>query len=117
MNKSSNSTRTTMTDGMFMNSNSSNESNSDDEKCRLLTVDLIFPDKNEEKIVVKQQTTKTLPSRNSLINNKDVINFNESIRTNNGIEHDIRSCWRSNSYTDAHLSEDNNENSRLGKTG
>jgi len=103
-----------MTDGMFMNSNSSNESNSDDEKYRFPTVDLICSDNNDEQIIVKQQQliTKISHIRNSLNNNRN--SFNESIHTNNGIEHNIRSYWQSNSDNDAHLSE---ENSRLEKTG
>lgn len=44
-----------MTNGMFMNSNSSNGSNSDDEKCRLSTYDLIYSDDNQDESMVKQQ--------------------------------------------------------------
>jgi hypothetical protein len=68
-----------MTDSMFMNSNSSNESYSDNEKCRLQTVDLICSDNKEEQL------------------------------TNNQIEYDTSPFWQSN--------DDNNENSRLEKTG
>jgi hypothetical protein len=68
-----------MTDSMFMNSNSSNESYSDNEKCRLQTVDLICSDNKEEKL------------------------------TNNQIEYDTSPFWQSN--------DDNDENSRLEKTG
>jgi len=83
-----------MTDGMFMNSNSSNESYSDDEKCRLQTVDLICSDNKEE---------EQLKTKNSL--------------TKNRIEHDTRPFWRVNGDNNAHLSQDVNENSRLKKTG
>jgi hypothetical protein len=79
-----------MTDSMFMNSNSSNESYSDNEKCRLQTVDLICSDNKEE-----QLTTKISSIRNLL--------------TNNQIEYDTSPFWQSN--------DDNDENSRLEKTG
>jgi hypothetical protein len=51
-----------MSGGMFMNSSSSNESNSDNEKCRLPTADLIFSDdeKADDKqiVVIRRNTSK-----------------------------------------------------------
>ncbi len=73
MKKSSKLNKIVMIDGMFMNSNSSNESNSSDEKYRISTVNLNFPNNNEEQIVTKQQQIiKTSPSQDSLTNHKDV---------------------------------------------
>jgi hypothetical protein len=69
-----------MSGGMFMNSGSSNESNSDDEKCHLPTTDLIFSEnekEDEEQIVVirrnisklkRQQATTSLQSPLSIRN-------------------------------------------------
>jgi hypothetical protein len=51
-----------MSGGMFMNSSSSNESNSDDEKCHLPTADLIFSDNekedNEQIVVIRRNTSQ-----------------------------------------------------------
>jgi len=75
-----------MIDGMFMNSNSSTESSLEEDKYRLSTANSIFLD-DEEQIL-----NKCSSSRNSLINNKDLIRSNrESTWMNNGIEH-----WRTN---------------------
>ncbi|CAF3108847.1 unnamed protein product [Rotaria socialis] len=69
-----------MSGGMFMNSSSSNESNSDDEKCNLPTTDLIFSENekaDEEPVVVirrnisklkRQQATTSLQSSLSIRN-------------------------------------------------
>ncbi|CAF0933766.1 unnamed protein product [Rotaria sordida] len=73
-----------MSGGMFMNSSSSNESNTDDEKCHLPTADLIFSDnekQDEEQIVVirrnisklkRQQATISLPSSLSIQNTSSI---------------------------------------------
>ncbi|CAF0731164.1 unnamed protein product [Rotaria sp. Silwood1] len=91
-----------MSGGMFMNSSSSNESNSDDEKCHLPTADLIFSDnekQDEEQIVVirrnisklkRQQATTSLqtslPIRNTSsiesIDNRTVDDDNDVIFSN-----------------------------------
>ena len=73
---------------MFMNSNSSNESNSDNEKCRLSRKDFNCINKNNEQIIVKQQqlTRKVSSIRKSLLNHKRR-SFNES--TN---EYNVDSC-------------------------
>ena len=108
-----------MTDTMFMNSNSSTESNSD-EKCRLPTMNLIFSD--ETQFTVKeqqqQQIRKRSSSRNSLINHRDLSKLNRksfdgSMRINNGIESNNSSYWRSTNCYNTRSS----ENFRLEKTG
>ncbi len=63
MKKASKTSKTVMSGGMFMNSSSSNESHSDDEKCHLPTADLIFSEhenEDEEQIVVIRRTTSKL---------------------------------------------------------
>ncbi|UJR25261.1 hypothetical protein I4U23_006613 [Adineta vaga] len=51
-----------MSGGMFMNSGSSNESNSDDEKCHLPTADLIYSENEkedeEQTVVIRRNTSK-----------------------------------------------------------
>jgi hypothetical protein len=86
-----------MSGGMFMNSSSSNESNSDDEKCHLPTADLIFSDnenEDEEAIVVirrntsklkRQQATTSLQSPLSIRNTSSL----ESIEHGDDDNHDV----------------------------
>ena len=102
-----------------MNSYSSTESNSEEEKCRLATMNLILSDgNNEAQLTTKQQMRKRSSSRNSLINHRDRIrsnrkSFDESMCINNGIEHDINSSSRSTGYYHTRSSDD----FRLEKTG
>ena len=62
MKKASKTSKTVMSGGMFMNSGSSNESNSDDERCHLPTADLIFSenekDDEEQTVVIRRNTSK-----------------------------------------------------------
>lgn len=87
-----------MSGGMFMNSSSSSESNTDDEKCHLPTAELIFSDNekaDEEQVVVirrnisklkRQQATTSLPSSLRLrnISSFDSID-NHAINVNNDV--------------------------------
>ncbi|CAF1653465.1 unnamed protein product, partial [Adineta ricciae] len=62
MKKASKASKTVMSGGMFMNSGSSNESNSDDERCHLPTADLIYSenekDDEEQTVVIRRNTSK-----------------------------------------------------------
>ncbi len=119
MKTSSKATKMVMSGGLFMNSSSSNESNSDDEKCHLPTVDLILSDnekEDEEQIVVirrnisklkRQQATTSLQSPLSIRNtsslesidngdddNDDVMvseqmTIKKTYQTINDIDHDL----------------------------
>ncbi len=79
-----------MIDGMFMNSNSSTESSLEEDKGRLSIDDSIFPnDNHEEQFIHKQQhTRKRSSSRNSLVNNKDLVRSSREStwRTNSSLE-------------------------------
>ena len=86
-----------MSVGMLMNSSSSNESNSDDEKCHLPAVDLILTDnekQNEEQTVVirhtlrRQQATISLPSSLSIRNTSSL----ESIDNDDDDDNDVIVC-------------------------
>jgi len=98
MKKSSKASKTAMSGGMFMNSSSSNESNSDDEKCHLPTADLIFSDnekkEDEEPIVVirrntsklkRQQATTSLQSPLSIRNTSSLESIDNGDDDNNDV--------------------------------
>jgi hypothetical protein len=92
MKKSSKPARAMMTGCMFMNSN---VSNSDDEKCRLSTADLISDDNDKEQTVIKRrQGKKTSSIRNSIENDRNRISFNESEYTDSGIGHETELYWQ-----------------------
>ena len=63
MKKSSKASKTVMSDGMFMNSSSSHESHSDDEKCHLPTADSILS--NHQKDDVNDNTQVVVRRRNT----------------------------------------------------
>jgi hypothetical protein len=70
MKKSSKANKTAMSGGMFMNSSSSSESNSDDEKCHLPTADLIYSDnenEDEKQVVVIRRNTSKLKRQQATI--------------------------------------------------
>jgi hypothetical protein len=143
MKKSSKASKTVMSGGMFMNSGSSNESHSDEEKCHLPTADLIFSDnekEDEEPIVVirrnisklkRQQATTSLQSPSSLrytsslesIDNGDddndvivcdQVTTKKNYETVNDIDHDVnRTSFNESERTDSGIGRDSGSSWRL----
>lgn len=132
-----------MSGGMFMNSSSSNESNSDDEKCHLPTADLIFSEnekddeEQQQQVVVirrnpsklkRQQATVSLQSTLSVQNtllfesidrNDDVIVSNQmtikqNYQTTNDIDQDLnRTSFNESERTDSGIGRDSGSSWRL----
>ncbi len=93
------STRIMMNGGLF--SNSSDENNSDDDKCRLPTVDsIVSPNDKEKQLIVKRRQAirnstnneKDGIRRNQTANNINRLSSNESERTDSGIGYDTELC-------------------------
>lgn len=143
MKKSSKASKTVMTGGMFMNSSSSNESNSDEEKCHLPTADLIFSDnekQDEEPVVVirrnisklkRQQATTSLQSPLSVRNTSslesidnddddndvivtDKVTTKKTQQTVNDIDRDLnRTSFNESERTDSGIGRDSGSSWRL----
>ena len=82
MKKSSKASKTVMSDGMFMNSSSSHESHSDDEKCHLPTADSMLSDPEKKdiddtQVVVRrrQRNTNRLKRQQATISLQSSLSF------------------------------------------
>lgn len=79
MKKSSKASKTVMSDGMFMNSSSSNESHSDNEKCHLPTADSILSDHekavDDTQVVVRRRNTNRLKRQQATISLQSSLSF------------------------------------------
>jgi hypothetical protein len=139
MKKSSKALKMVMSGGMFMNSSSSNESQSDDDKCHFPTVDLIFSDneqQDDEPIVVtrrhitrlkRQQATTSLQSPLSIrnasslesIDNDDVIMSDQTMIEKHGqlstnMHDDLnRASFNDSERTDSGIGRDSSSSCRL----
>jgi hypothetical protein len=112
MKKSPKPTRIMMNGGLF--SNSSDENNSDDDKCRLPTVDSIVSanDKEKQLIVKRRQAIQNSTNnendgirRNQTVNNINRLSSNESERTDSEIGYDTELCRQHKGIFTYHLIE------------